>query len=374
MGKRNSNIEALRIIAMAFITAHHLALWGYFYNFTGHDLQLNIIWLQFLELWGKIGVDLFMLITGYFALDPKPTFAKVIQLTNKVRFYTVGLLIVLVIGGVVHPGIKSIFGAFFPTLRFVYWFISIYVIIYIFSGHLSKYFKQLSQRTAIKFIILNIFIFMVLPTFFFSQGSYLTDLITVFFVGLYLRRFGISIKFIGFLKFATIVSVIVIFGTIITSDLAGVYFGKSHLIANATRFIISGSSPLALVLAIAIFVVALSLKPKNNQLINWLSGSALAIYLIQDNNLFRLILWKKIAHISEFSQSMNSPQFIIYTLVVILGIVVSGLVIDKLMIFIFKKPAMIFFKIELLIVNSCIDRIKHSDFFMKKWNLIKNSK
>lgn len=374
MGKRNSNIEALRILAMIFITAHHLALWGYFYNFTAQDLQSNTIWLQFLELWGKIGVDLFMLITGYFALNPKPTVTKVLQLTNKIRFYTVGLLIILVMGGMVHPGIKLIFGAFFPTLRFVYCFISIYVIIYIFSGHLSKYFKQLSQRSAIKFIILNIFIFMVLPTFCFSQGNTLTDLITVFFVGLYLRRFGISIKFIRFLKFATGITVIMIFGTIIASDLAGVYFGKPHLISNAPRFIINGSSPLALILAIAIFVLALSLQPKNNQLINWLSSSALAIYLIQENNLFRLILWKNIAHVSEFAKSMNSPQFIIYTLVVILGIVVSGLLIDKLMIFIFKKPAKIFFKIEMLIVNSCIDRIKHSDLFMKKWILIKNSK
>lgn len=315
-----------------------------------------------------------MLITGYFALNPKPTVAKVIQLTNKVRFYTVGLLIILVTSGLVHSEIKVIIDSFFPTLRFMYWFISIYVIIYIFSGHLSKYFGQLPQRTAIKFVALNIFIFMVLPTFFFSQGTYLTDLITVFFVGLYLRRFGISIKFIGFLKFATIITVIMIFGTIIAIDLAGVYLGKPHLISNATRFIISNSSPLALILAIAIFVIALTLKPYSNQLINWFSSSALAIYLIQDNNLFRLILWKKITHISDFAKSMNSPQFIIYTLVVILGIVVSGLFIDKLMIFIFKKPAKIFFKIEMLIINNCIDRIKHSDFFTKRLSLIKNSK
>lgn len=366
MAQRNSNIELLRIIAMTFITAHHLALWGYFSSFTGHDLQLNTIWLQFLESFGKIGVDLFMLITGYFALEPKPTLTKVVQLTNKVRFYTVGLLIILVSAGLVDPGIKGILSSIFPTLRFMYWFISFYVIIYIFSGHLSKYFKQLSQSAAINFVALNILIFMILPTFFDSQVSQLTDLITIFFVGLYLRRFGISTKFIELLKFATIITLIMIFGTIIANDLAGVYLSKSHLISNAPRLIMSGSSPLALVFAIVIFVIALELKPKSNYFINWLSSSALVIYLIQDNGLFRFILWHKIVTISEFAKSMNSPQFIIYTLVVIVGIVVSGLFIDKLMMFIFKKPAEIFFKIEMVILNSCIDRIKHSDMSTKR--------
>lgn len=81
MVKRNSNIELLRLIAMAFITVHHFAIWGYFIGKEVHTVQPNTVWLQFLEIFGKIGVDLFILITGYFAINPRPTFQKVWQLT-----------------------------------------------------------------------------------------------------------------------------------------------------------------------------------------------------------------------------------------------------------------------------------------------------
>ena len=86
MVKRNSNIELLRLVAMAFITVHHFAIWGYFIGNEVHTVQPNTVWLQFLEIFGKIGVDLFILITGYFAINPRPTFQKVWQLTNTVRF------------------------------------------------------------------------------------------------------------------------------------------------------------------------------------------------------------------------------------------------------------------------------------------------
>lgn len=67
---------------MAFITVHHFAIWGYFIGNEVHTVQPNTVWLQFLELFGKIGVDLFILITDYFAINPRPTFKKIWQLTN----------------------------------------------------------------------------------------------------------------------------------------------------------------------------------------------------------------------------------------------------------------------------------------------------
>ncbi|WP_420914608.1 acyltransferase family protein [Leuconostoc lactis] len=82
MVKRNSNIDLLRLVAMAFITVHHFAIWGYFIGNEVHTVQPNTVWLQFLELFGKIGVDLFILITDYFAINPRPTFKKIWQLTN----------------------------------------------------------------------------------------------------------------------------------------------------------------------------------------------------------------------------------------------------------------------------------------------------
>jgi len=192
MIKRNSNIELLRLVAMAFITVHHFAIWGYFIGNEVHTVQPNTVWLQFLEIFGKVGVDLFILITGYFALNPRPTFQKVWQLTNTVRFYALGLFVILLVCGQLQFNTDLMWRSVFPTVRSMYWFITIYAILYIFSGYLSQFLGHLRRAQAVSFIALGVLIFMVLPTFLKGWGSQLTDLLPVFFFRLYLRMYGVS--------------------------------------------------------------------------------------------------------------------------------------------------------------------------------------
>ena len=60
---RQSNIELLRIIAMIFIIAHHFAVHGGF-NFSTDIITVNSLWIQFIKIGGKIGVNIFVLISG----------------------------------------------------------------------------------------------------------------------------------------------------------------------------------------------------------------------------------------------------------------------------------------------------------------------
>lgn len=65
---RSSNFEILRIIAMIMIVAHHFSVHGGFEMYIS-SLQLNTIFLQFLQFGGKIGVNIFVLISGYFLIN-----------------------------------------------------------------------------------------------------------------------------------------------------------------------------------------------------------------------------------------------------------------------------------------------------------------
>ena len=70
--QRNSNLEILRIIAIIFIISFHLARHG----FDGVDFLLsnpNSYFLYFLGILGKIGVDIFILISAYFMIKSKFT-------------------------------------------------------------------------------------------------------------------------------------------------------------------------------------------------------------------------------------------------------------------------------------------------------------
>ena len=62
---RSSNIELLRIIAMIMIIAHHVSVHSGFV-YPGEIISFNRLWIQFIQLGGKIGVNIFVLISGYF--------------------------------------------------------------------------------------------------------------------------------------------------------------------------------------------------------------------------------------------------------------------------------------------------------------------
>lgn len=68
--KRNSSIELLRIIAMVMIMFHHFAYYsGFEYNLS--SISTPYLWYNFIIMGGKIGVNIFVLISGYFLIDDK---------------------------------------------------------------------------------------------------------------------------------------------------------------------------------------------------------------------------------------------------------------------------------------------------------------
>ena len=71
--RRDSNFEILRIIAMMMVILQHIAVYGGWpmdINQT-FDLGVNSFFIQFIYHFGKIGVWIFVLITGYFMISSK---------------------------------------------------------------------------------------------------------------------------------------------------------------------------------------------------------------------------------------------------------------------------------------------------------------
>ena len=62
---RYSNIELLRIVSMFMIISQHFGMYSGF-DFSESDSFLNYAWVRFLQFGGKIGVNIFVLIAGYF--------------------------------------------------------------------------------------------------------------------------------------------------------------------------------------------------------------------------------------------------------------------------------------------------------------------
>lgn len=82
--QRSSNLELYRIIVMMLIVAHHYVVLSGLAGTEGvlnHDpLSVNSIYLYLFGMWGKTGINCFMLITGYFMCTSNISWRKFIKL------------------------------------------------------------------------------------------------------------------------------------------------------------------------------------------------------------------------------------------------------------------------------------------------------
>ena len=95
--ERQSNIELLRILAMVMIVAHHFAVHSGLPIWSGHGA--NVFWAQFLCMQGKVGVDLFVLITGFFLVEKPGRVTSVLHLLLQTVFYGAVLYLLFVAAG-----------------------------------------------------------------------------------------------------------------------------------------------------------------------------------------------------------------------------------------------------------------------------------
>ena len=87
MNKRNSNLELLRIIAIFMIVFHHIGFYGL--KIESDLFTYNYIIKSFLALPGKLGVNIFILISAYFMTNTKFEYKKLIKLVSQILFYSI---------------------------------------------------------------------------------------------------------------------------------------------------------------------------------------------------------------------------------------------------------------------------------------------
>ncbi len=99
--ERQSNFELMRIVAIVLIIAHHVAVhadWGNGGVFFPENLTANAVILQSLLPFGKIGVNLFVFVSGYFLIrSERSTWPKIVRIWTEMFFYSVVITVIFVI-------------------------------------------------------------------------------------------------------------------------------------------------------------------------------------------------------------------------------------------------------------------------------------
>ena len=91
---RNSWLELYRVLAMLLIVGNHFATQGVLPQVTVNSMPLaNYVVTQLFGCGGKLGVDMFVLLTGYFLADAQRSWSSLLRLWGTTVFWGVALLV-----------------------------------------------------------------------------------------------------------------------------------------------------------------------------------------------------------------------------------------------------------------------------------------
>ena len=303
---RQSNIELLRVISMFMV------LLGHYYVISGFSdidiISFNWIGMQFLGAWSKVAVDIFVIITGYFLVNQKFRWKKVLKLLYCKYFWGI---IVLLLGFALGLSIKTdyIYKSLFP-LTPLNWFARSYLLLYISIPLFNKIINSVSKARLGQIIIALTTIFYTVPTListFISGGGYLTSYFTfgiMYMIGAYIRKYG-DAKLDKISIYAGIVSIILILASILWND---IHMHEGLYIMYLAH---KGNSVVGLLAAIGIFTIFKNIKISYNPFINTVASTTFAVYLIHNNPIISNWLWNSMVSSKDY---FESPFFLLHML------------------------------------------------------------
>lgn len=346
--ERDSNIELLRIVAMLMIVLHHLCQLSY-PDFPGTDWSVELL-KNLMATGGKIGVDLFVLISGYFLASGKVKFTSFLRVLLEAWFYsfTIGLLC-----GVFAPSIfdmKLFLKSFLPANGGLPWFVTVYLGMYLVAPWLSRLASGLDKATFKQMLLVGFIVFSVIPTitrcmFVFSEFAWFCFL---FLVACYIRRFGLgkvtAQRLLAGGGFLLVASVIVL-------DLLSFWLPSLH---EKVLYFASDYSVLTFAISIGLFCVFKDLKVGHLKWVNLLAQGAFGVYLIHVNVFLRQIFWPRFDFVFTSGAALVVPLAILVTV----GVFLLLAVLDLVRLNVLEKP------LFTLLVRKCGKLFERCDWIL----------
>lgn len=343
---RDSNIELFRIIVMFFIVAHHSVVnSGLMPLITADFPSKKSIFLVFFGWAGKVGINCFVLITGYFMCTSQITLRKGLKLLLQVEFYKIILFTIFVATGYIELTHKTLFKGIMPITSISDGFVSCFLAFFCFIPFLNILIKGMNKRQHLTLVCLCLAVYS-LPAQFFMKvsfnyvGWFMVIYLTASYFRLYPPQWSSNTKKTSLLAF-----------TFLALSLLSVLAWPQYCIFRGREpsfffFVADSNKPLAVATAVALFLFFKNLKIGYSRVINTIAASAFGVLLIHANSdAMRQWLWKDLLdNIGHFEQGVY-----LYVVASVATIYTICTIIDILRIHLFEKP--IFKAIDSFTIN-----------------------
>ncbi len=294
---RDSNIELYRIISMFLIIAHHyvvnsgLTTENYiFSNPTSAKSLFLLVWGAF----GKIGINCFVLITGYFMCTSKISVKKFAKLFLELMFYKYVINTIFWVTGYATFTLKGFVKVLLPFTVVAQNFTGTFLLFFLCIPFLNILIHNLTERQHVRLIGLMIIIYVLFGTvpFLSVDMNYVSWYMVLFFTASYIRLYPKSLfentKFWGI---ASAVCVLLCCVSVVVCAFLSHRLGRNL----AYIFVTDSNTLLAFLTGISSFMFFKNLKLKPSRLINTVSATTFGILLIHANgDTMRQWLWQDV--------------------------------------------------------------------------------
>lgn len=350
---RDSGIELFRIIAMLLIVAHHYVVNSGLLDLVAktQEMTMNSIFLLIYGAFGKIGINWFVMITGYFMCKQTLTVKKFLKLFLQVEFYKLVTVLFVISSGYKYS-LKTLFAALTPFYGIGRYFTPSIVVFFLFIPFLNKLIGSLDKKMHERLIVLCVSIFTLIPSLtvpplFIHATVTVSDLgwfSSIYFIASYIRLY--PTKWFNNQKLwqtASFFSLLLVIASVLGMAF---YMRTTSGIKSPwyPYFFISPSNKLlALIVGISVFMFFKNLKMKQSYIINTIAASSFGVLLIHTSSeAMRKWLWYDFLKNTTYFNADLSALFI-HAICSVLGIYIFGTLFDMARIKLIEKPVFNFY-------------------------------
>lgn len=295
-GSRDSNIELFRIIVMLLIVAHHYvvnsgltAADGVLYS---NPFAAKSIFLLIFGMWGKTGINCFVLITGWFMCKSNITIRKFLKLLLQIYLYRIVIFLLFLFTGYEQLTIVSLAKVILPVTSVGSDFTSCYLLFFLTIPFLNILIKNMTEKQHLMLVSLCLLVYTVIgsiPKIYVSM-NYVTWFIVIYFIASYLRLYpkswSDSTKLWGWL---TLSMIIVSIASVLVLNWVGYKIGRLGL---QYYFVADSNKILAVFTSVTAFVFFKNLNVPQSRFVNTVAASTFGVLLIHANSdAMRQWLW-----------------------------------------------------------------------------------
>lgn len=284
---------------------------------------------------GKVGVNCFVLISGYFLVNKtKFDIRKLFLLWMKCEGYCLLFLLleVTVFGGNLL-NVNRLVRSLMPVISSHYWFMTAYTGLFLLYPFLNRLIASVNQKEFRGMMIIILFISTVIPTFT-SMHPWFSDLtwfMVVYLCGAYIRKY--IPEQTTFAKWKWLILVITItFGSGIVFSLIEEKLSFAHKLVD---YFCNIDMLTTFATSILIFLLMRRVNLQSRY-INRISSHVLGVYFIQSNVFISNILWEKLSFVNDMSPAMYFVSVFSLCMLIFIICIILDILQDMLYV-IFRK-------------------------------------